>query len=130
AFVQKNREQFFGKEDINDPAAQAVALQKFITGTGVSVTAAQALGIALQPKTAERIREQTDIAKNATTVDETKKLLDETFSQKMTDFRAQLDDLATVIGNALLPALTEFAKTATEGFVAIGKFFEEHRVVA
>lgn len=130
AYVQAHRAQFFGKEDINDPAAQAVALQKFITGTGFSVTAAAAMGIALQPKTAARIREQTEIAKGASGVDETKKLLDETFLQNVTDFKAQMESLATVIGTALLPALTEVAKVFTDLFTGIAAFMRENPIVA
>ena len=125
-FMRKHAKTFYQGTDPNDPNAQAVALQKFITTTGMSVTAAQALGIMGQPATATRIREQSEISQHASGVQGTKQQLDDTWPQKVQNLSAAFDNLQKVIGDRLLPVIGPVIDGLTRLINSFAQFSADH----
>ncbi len=97
---------FYPKGNVNDPEATALAIQKFLTMTGVSVTTAQAEGLALQTDTRERINRQAEQGKNSLGVVEQAKVNAGLFNQAMENFHASLDRFAAMVGERVMPVVT------------------------
>jgi hypothetical protein len=129
-YTRQHKDKFYQGADPNDPQAIAVALQKFITSTGISVTAAQALGIAAQPTTAKRIQEQSEIAKNAFGVDKTKLELDKTLPQQLENAKAAFENLYIVIGTKLLPVLMPLVEKFAQFVQWASRFGQDHPIIA
>lgn len=129
AMIQKNSKTFFPKGDVNDPEAISHAIQKFLTMTGVTVTAAQAQGFALQTDTRERINRQADQAKNSLGVDAQAAVNTDLYKQKILEFDAAVTTLAVTIGDKLIPVVQPIVEWLTKFIIATSEFAKDNPLV-
>jgi hypothetical protein len=108
SFTQKkqNAGKYFDGKNINDPQAQAVAIQKVLVGLGITTTAAQAMSTAMNPASAHRINVQRETINGSKGVDDVNAELMKNYSGAVTQFKANLTDLGTMIGTSVLPQIT------------------------
>src|SRR5574340_442084 len=130
AFTQKYAKQYYDGKDVKDPEAIAMAVQKFFTGIGVSVTAAQAFGIAGQATTQARVENTMDIGRNAKGVEDLKKDFDDTLPQKIKQAEAAFTNLKVIIGTQLLPVLTPLIEKFAEFLQGLSQFSKDHPAIS
>jgi hypothetical protein len=108
SFTQKkqNQNKYYQGKDINDPQAQGVAIAKVLVGLGVTTTASQAMSTAMDPASANRINAQRETIKGSKNIDEVNDQLMKQYSGAVKEFKANLSDLGTMIGNSVLPMVT------------------------
>jgi hypothetical protein len=103
---KQNQGKYYQGKDINDPQAQGVAIAKVLVGLGVTTTASQAMSTAMDPASADRINVQRNTVKGSKGVDEINDQLMKQYSGAVKEFKANLTDLSTMIGNSVLPQVT------------------------
>lgn len=118
SFTQQKRNQskYYQGKDVNDPQAQGVAIAKVLVGLGVTSTASQAMSTAMDPASANRIDAQRETIKGSKGVDELNAQVMKQYSGAVQEFKANLSDLGTMIGNSILPMITSLIQSINDLF--------------
>lgn len=108
-YTQKaeNRGKFYQGRDMNDAENQMVAVSMYLARLGITTTASQALMVAGDPRSKERIAHQSDTINHAKGIDAVNDDMRKNVGQQWTEIKAQTQDLAILIGEQLLPPLKE-----------------------
>lgn len=120
----KQRTKYYQGRDMNNLDNELVAVSMYLARLGITTTASQALMVAGDPRSKERIAHQAQTIEKTDTAGALNDRLDKGYDRELQEAKAALTDLSSVIGTALLPivktalnfiqdiarAVTEFAK--------------------
>lgn len=130
AYTQRYMKDFYAGKDPNDPVAIDAAVQKYITMLGFSVTAAQALSFAVNPRSQARIGQQVEMMKVAPGVEGVTKIFEPAYAQNVINFNKALENLQITLGEKILPVLTPIIEEFTKFLSLIGGFASENPAFA
>lgn len=110
-FAKRHQKDFFDAgANVDDETSQANAVMRVLQRMGITQTAIQGFMSAAAPRAAHRLNAQVDTINNAKGVDDVNKELGDQFGQQWAITKATLTDIATIVGNSLLPTMTDLLK--------------------
>ena len=125
-----NRKKYFGDSDVNDPAAQRVALSRWATRNGTTTTASNLLVTLADPRMQERIDHQSDMIGKSSTIEELKELRSKTYEQQVKNFDAAMTNLKMTLGTSILPMMTSFFEWLSKIADKMQSFASENPMVS
>lgn len=110
----KQKSKFYQGRDINDSENQMVAVSMYLARLGITTTASQALMVAGDPRSQERIAHQAKTISGSKGINEVSAEMEKTVGMDFTIVKAQLTDIGILVGTQLLPPLKAFLGVVKE----------------
>lgn len=104
-YTKKNKALFYEGTDPENHDAQMIAFSKYLARMGITTTAQAGAVVMADPKSAERIKHQNETINRVGDVEQVDKIQKETYGRQMLETKVILTDIATLVGNQLLPPL-------------------------
>lgn len=122
----KNKARYFGDKNVNDEEARRMAMRKFATESGFSVTAQGMLVTAGDRDKMDRAHAQGQKIMSSKGASEMNDDVMKSYAGNIQAFDSALTNLKVTLGTELLPVVTEFVKLLTNVLQAAQKFANEN----
>ena len=128
AYTQKkeNVGKFYQGADPKDEMAQMAAVSQYLARLGITTSAAQAMMVAGDPRSKERLDHQVKTMSGSKDINQVDADQKNTYGRLVQETTASLSNLGVIVGNALLPALKSVLKVVGDIVTAIAEFASTH----
>jgi len=129
-YTQRKDQQgkFYQGRDTANFDNQMTAVAMYLARLGITTTAAQALMVAGDPRSQKRIEHQAETIKNSKGIDGVDEDLKKTYARNVQEVKVLADDLATLLGTSLLPALKTVLGAFRDILVVAREFARENPI--
>ena len=122
------RDKYYQGRDMNNFDNEMVAVSMYLARLGITTTASQALMVAGDPRSQERIHKQSETISNSKGINAVDADLQKTYSRNVQELKANLSDLAVLVGTQLLPPLNAVLSVIKDILIAGKEFAKENPI--